>query len=66
MGIRLTEEGFHDLREHVGHQLEVVAYGPTEAPANVAIECLTCGCVLVDFDYPGEVQKSDNVLEKEQ
>lgn len=58
MGIRLTDEGFFDLLDHVGHDIECVSYGDVGQDAdvdeavNAAIECITCGCVLVDFDRP--------------
>lgn len=38
---------FNDLILHVNHDLECVTYGDK---ANVAIECLNCGEVLIDFD----------------
>lgn len=46
---------FQDLLEHVGHEIECVAYGDHLSSnksniVNVAIECVTCGVVLVDFD----------------
>jgi len=54
MGIRLDNDGgFEDLKGHVGHQIECVHYGATrEPPVNVALECVTCGCVLIDFNAP--------------
>lgn len=62
MAIRLTEEGYHDLREHIGHEIVCVCYGIIDLeveegiigkdPENISIECETCGCVLVDFDHP--------------
>lgn len=52
MGINLRN-GYEELREHIGHDIETVCYGvPGEDPHNVAIECVTCGCVLLDFDHP--------------
>jgi len=39
---------FKSLSSHVGHKIEVVYYG--FPPVNVAIECHTCGEVLVDYD----------------
>lgn len=39
---------FDDLRQHVGHETEVVMYAEG---CNVAIECLDCCEVLVDYDY---------------
>ena len=53
MGIRLDNVGgFEDLKEHIGHNIVVVGYGPEDSPVNVAIECWDCQCVLVDFDEP--------------
>jgi len=53
MGIDLSKNGYADLREHIGHAVVCVCYGkPHEDPHNVALECETCGCVLVDFDHP--------------
>jgi hypothetical protein len=40
---------FNDLINHVNHDLECVTYG-TDEVANVAVECVTCGCVIVDYD----------------
>jgi len=37
---------YESLASHAGHKLECVTYGGV----NAAIECLDCGCVLVDFD----------------
>lgn len=45
LDLRGGHESFKQLEAHVGHKIEVVSYD-----ANVAIECETCGCVLVDFD----------------
>jgi hypothetical protein len=44
---------FHDLVQHVGHDVVVVFYGPPENPQNAAVECLTCSEVLLDFDNDG-------------
>ncbi len=38
---------FASLRPHVGHKVEVVVYGNEE---NVAIECMDCMEVLIDFN----------------
>lgn len=46
------DNGFKDLRVHIGHEIECVSYGDSEV-WNVAIECVTCGMVLLDFDNPG-------------
>jgi len=37
------------MREHIGHKIVCVCYGKTgEDPDNIAIECETCGEVLID------------------
>ena len=38
---------FDRVLSHLGHKLEVAVYGDNE---NVAIECLTCMEVVVDYD----------------
>lgn len=46
--------GYRELLPHVRHEVVVVAYGHPDdtEPDNVAIECETCGSVLIDFDHP--------------
>lgn len=44
----MSVSSFKDLKHHVGHEVEVVTYG--DPPVNVAIECLDCNEVLLDFD----------------
>lgn len=39
-----------ELSTHVGHDIECVTYGKDNTVANVAVECVTCNVVLVDFD----------------
>ena len=65
MAINLAD-GYAELRSHVGHSIECVGYGGTRTPiiaggevvgydrryANVAIECVDCSVVLLDFDRP--------------
>lgn len=48
---------YYDLRSHVGHEIVVASYGLgiDGEPDNVAIECETCMCVLVDYDHPDGV-----------
>ena len=38
---------FDKVLSHLGHELEVAVYGDNE---NVAIECLTCMEVVVDYN----------------
>jgi hypothetical protein len=45
MDARLTEA----MQLHDGHALEVSSYG-SRTPANVALECVECFEVLMDFD----------------
>jgi len=56
MSIDLSDNGtgYSELLQHIGHKLECVSYGAQErsGPLNVAIECCTCGTVLVDFNDP--------------
>jgi len=46
---------FDDLMNHVGHELECSTYGDGAYTANVAIECINCMEVLLDFDNSEEV-----------
>ena len=42
---------FDDLMPHCGHEVSVVYYGKSKEDAmNVAIECETCGVVILDID----------------
>lgn len=43
---------FEKALEHVGHDVEVAAYGDDQATWNVAIQCLDCGSVIADADNP--------------
>jgi hypothetical protein len=49
---------YDDLLRHVGHRVVVVSYGPGHEYGgdveNVAVECETCGEVLLDFDHPND------------
>ena len=49
---------FEDLRSHIGHEIECVCYGKDgEEPVNVALECMSCGCVLIDLDKEDTISK---------
>ena len=41
---------FSDLKRHRGHTIELVRYGDSDSPQNVALECVDCGEVLFDRD----------------
>lgn len=46
---------FEDLRSHIGHEIECVCYG--DPPVNVAVECVTCSCVLFDLHEDEHYEK---------
>ena len=49
----MSATNFDDLFEHLGHDVVVVAYskdGSLEDAHNVAIECITCYEILLDYD----------------
>lgn len=43
---------YEELKYHIGHRVVVVGYGDENHPVNVAVECETCGQVIIDFDEP--------------
>jgi len=60
MGIDLSTQKsiFSGLREHAGHNIVLFGYRKNADTANpivnMSIECMTCGCVLIDADAPNE------------
>jgi len=58
MGINL-QQGYRDLLQHSGHAVKCIVYGDEKNPDGVALECDTCGCVLVSYDHPGEYEPTD-------
>ena len=66
MSIDLREngEGYSELKNHIGHELVCASYGKWNNPCNVAIECVTCGIVLLDFDKPKPCTECHNVCTK--
>lgn len=53
---------FDELMVHVGHNLECVTYGlPRRPEANVAVECVACSVVLLDFDNPAPAAPEEEV-----
>jgi hypothetical protein len=49
----MSAHDYNALKNHIGHAIECVSYGDTEHTANVALECLDCNEVLMDYDNPG-------------
>lgn len=50
---------FNDIRRHVGHNIEAVYYGDD---VNAAIECTTCGEVIIDKDNPDKDNAQVNAI----
>jgi hypothetical protein len=48
----MSASTYEELVTHVGHEIECVTYGKAEDIWNVAIECLDCAEVLLDFERP--------------
>jgi len=49
----VSVQSFEELEYHVGHEVEVVTYGGPDSlrrVLNIAIECIECSEVLLDFD----------------
>jgi len=47
--------GYNDLRPHIGHKITCVCYGAGgQDPDNIALECEDCGMVLIDFNHSDE------------
>lgn len=52
--------GYRELREHVHHDIVCVSYGSIFFPEqNIALECETCGCVLIDFNKPEDQHRAN-------
>jgi len=46
---------FKELLEHIGHKIECAYYGHSKEEAeNVAIECVDCHVVILDFNRGDE------------
>ena len=43
---------FNELAAHVGHNIVCVEYRGNKKVHNVALECVDCNEVLLDFDNP--------------
>ena len=50
---------FEEMLSHAGHKIECVYYGTEHQAVNTAIECITCGQVLIDLS-PGQVVGVDD------
>ena len=61
----MSASNFKELSNHVGHKVEVVTYGKNGEVWNVAIECMTCNEVLLDFDNLDECPECGDSVEME-
>ena len=50
----MAVSNYNELKAHIGHEIDLVYYGPRNDPVSVAIECNDCSEVLLDFDKPEE------------
>jgi hypothetical protein len=52
----MDSSNFDEIASHVGHNVIVVGYGRDGESqyVNVAVECETCGRILLDWDRPTE------------
>ena len=56
----MTVTSYNELKNHAGHAVEIVVYGDE---AGVALECLDCNEVLLDFNlYDDNPVESKNTL----
>ena len=60
MGIDL-DNGFRDLKAHLGHRIVIVQYGTFDDIWNIALECESCDEVLIDFDNPKLTYEPEDV-----
>jgi len=66
MGIDLNDgQRFAGIMEHIDHHIKVVRYGTENLTVNVAIECETCGCVLVSDDNPNPPTQEEMDADRE-
>ena len=37
-----------ELKKHIGHDVEIVAYGDKDDPANISLQCNDCNEIILD------------------
>jgi len=57
----MSANSFSDLMAHIGHDLECVTYENEGIVYNVAIECLDCQEIVLDFDNPALTEGGQEV-----
>lgn len=64
----MAVSSFSDLEAHVGHEVKVVRYGnrALRLNENVAVECVECHEILIDYDYEDELhaQRGKHLLQR--
>ena len=55
----MAVSNYAELLEHNGHEIEISGYGFPDPPMNVALECMTCSEILLDYDRPDENGDND-------
>ena len=56
---------FKDLNSHAGHNVEIVYYGDSSNPDNVALKCKTCHEEITNIDSPEESKRTLSEMRKE-
>ena len=57
--IKNNPELFWTIHEHLGHTIKCAYYGDKNNPQNTAIECVTCGCNIVNVHAePANIEKT--------
>ena len=64
-------ESYQDLAKHYGHTVAIAMYGVctdtmSQGAENVALECLDCSEVLLDFDEPMVENKDPMTMNNEE
>lgn len=55
----MAVNSFNDLQAHYGHKVEIVNYRNESIVHNVAVECVECFEVIVDFDADFSSDQND-------
>jgi hypothetical protein len=50
---------WNKLKEHIGHDVSIVAYGDVENPANICLECEDCAEIILDAELYTVCARSD-------
>ncbi len=56
----MSVQNYNELSEHFGHPIEIAMYG---VDTNLAIECVDCNEVLLDFDNNETTTTDEQITE---